>query len=87
MVIVVFAVLMVVTVRIDGGGDGRSLLILAGRRLGSGGILGGQTCLVVVVFAVLMVVTVRIGGGGHGCSLVIVAGRRLSTTIAREQPS
>ena len=82
-----FAVLMVVTLRIGGGRDGCSLAIVGGRRLGFGGILGGQTCLVVVVFAVLMVVTVRIGGGGHGCSLVIVAGRRLSTTIAREQPS
>ena len=78
---------MLVTVKIGGGGDGCSLAIVGGRRLGFGGILGGQTCLVVVVFAVLMVVTVRIGGGGHGCSLVIVAGRRLSTTIAREQPS
>ena len=85
LVIVVFAVLMVVTVRIDGGGDGRSLLILAGRRLGSGGILGGQTCLAVVVFAALMV-TVKIDGGGDGYSLAIVAGRRLgsgSIAVAR----
>ena len=80
-------VLMLVTVKIGGGGDGCSLAIVGGRRLGFGGILGGQTCLVVVVFAVLMVVTVRIGGGGDGCSLTIVAGRRLPTSIVREQPS
>ena len=85
MVMVVFAVLMVVKVRINGGGDCCSLAIVAGRRLGSGGILGGQTCLAVVVFAALMV-TVRIDGGGDGYSLAIVAGRRLgsgSIAVAR----
>ena len=85
LVIVVFAVLMVVTLRIDGSGDGCSLAIVGGRRLGSGGILGGQTCLAVVVFAALMV-TVRIDGGGDGYSLAIVAGRRLgsgSIAVAR----
>ena len=77
------AVLMVVTVRIGGGRDGCSLAIEAGRRLGSGGIRGGQNCLVVVVFAVLMVVTVRIDDGGNGCSLAIVAGRQNASRAQR----
>ena len=51
--------------------------------LGSGGIRGGQTCLVVVVLAVLMVDTVRIDSGGDGGSLAIVAGRQNASRAQR----